>query len=163
MKDVIILIVDDDKNVCDYLKRLLSSLGCQIEVAYSMADGLKLMAMLKPMPSFIFLDLNFTSENLRAETTINYIERFHRINPQAAVIVITGLLDDKIKQMANALGAAFVEKPDIRSQEDAWKSIEEAIELGKKLGQKPYEVTMRMLKRIGELRQAEQINKVVKE
>jgi ActR/RegA family two-component response regulator len=153
MKDIIILIIDDDKNICDYLKRLLESLNCRIEVAYKLSDGLALMRELTPTPSFVFLDLHFTKENLRAEATINCIEKFHEINPQASIIVITGLLDEKIKQMANALGAAFLQKPDLRSQEDAWRSIEEAIRLGEQSGQQPYEITSRMIQRITELRQ----------
>lgn len=145
------MIVDDDKNICDYLKRLLDSLGCQIEVAYSLADGLRLMAELTPSPSFVFLDLNFP--DARAEQTLQSIPKFHAINPRASIIVVTGLLDEKIHQMTTALGAVFRQKPDLRSQEDVWKSIEEAIRRGGQSGDEPYEVTTKMIRRITELRQ----------
>lgn len=150
MKTVVILIVDDDKNVCDYLKKLLSSLDCTIEVAYSLGEGLKLMQRLTPTPSFVFLDLHFPGSD--AQDTLESVGRFYAINPKASIIVITGLIDEKIQQMANALGAAFRQKPTLRSQEDVWKSLEEAIELGKKHGVEPYEVTTQVLSKISELR-----------
>lgn len=151
MNEIVILIIDDDKNICDYLKRLLQSLGCQIEVAYSLSDGLRLMAEITPSPSFVFLDLHFP--DARAYQTIESIPKFHAINPRASIIVITGLLDEKIQQMATALGAVFRQKPDLRSQEDIWKSIEEAIRLGEANGQAPLEVTTKMIQKITELRQ----------
>lgn len=151
MKEIVILIVDDDKNICNYLKKLLDSLGCQIEVAYSLAEGLRLMGELIPCPSFVFLDLNFP--DARAEQTLNSIAKFHAINPKASIIIITGLLDEKIQQMATTLGAVFKQKPNLRSQEDLWKSIEEAIRLGKENGIEPYETTTKLLKRIAELRE----------
>lgn len=153
MKDIIILIVDDDKNLCEYLAKLLTPLECQIEVAYSLADGLRLMESLNPTPSFVFLDLHFTKENIRASETLHHIQRFYSINPRASIVIITGLLDEKIQQMANALGAAFRQKPDLRSQRDVWESIKEAIRLGEQRGEKPYETTTRMLRRITELTQ----------
>lgn len=151
MKNVIILIVDDDKNICEYLKRRLSPLGCRIEVAYSLHEGLHLMETLNPSPSFIFLDLCFP--DARPATTLESIAKFHAINPKASIVIVTGLLDAKIQQMANTLGAAFRQKPDLRSQEDVWQSIEEAIKIGKENGIEPYEITTNVLARIAELRQ----------
>lgn len=150
MKNVIILIVDDDVNICTYISRMLSALECRIEVAYTLEDGIRLMESLEPVPGFIFLDLRFPDAT--AEETLQSINKFHAINPKASVVIITGMADDKIKQMANTLGAAFRNKPDLRSQEDLWKSMEEAIKIGEANGVEPYEVTSKILRRITELR-----------
>lgn len=156
MNSIIILIVDDDENLCNYLKKFLIVLGCQIEIALTLADGLRLMETLKPTPSFIFLDLHFpetlNNPKVTAEEALASIQKFYAINPQASIVVITGLLDDKVQQMANTLGAAFRQKPSLRSQEDVLKSLEDAIEQAKKIGIQPYEVTTKLLTRINELR-----------
>lgn len=154
MKEVVILIVDDDRNICIAFSRMLDALGCTIEVAYSLADGIRLMAELVPMPSFVFLDLNFPDS--RGEDTIRSIPRFHEINPRASIIIITGLIDSKLQQMANTMGASFRGKPDLRSQEDIWRALEEAIEIARQHGIEPYEVTSKVLFRISELRTANQ-------
>lgn len=157
MNDIIILIIDDDQNICDYLKRRLESLGCTIEVAYTLTEGLSLMAEIKPPPSFVFLDLHFprtvNSPEVRAQDTLACIPKFHEINPKVSVVIITGLINEKIQQMANTLGAAFRQKPDLHTQEDVWKSIEEAIKLGEEHGIEPYETTTKILARITELRE----------
>lgn len=150
MNRIVILIVDDDHNICEFLMRLLKPLGCTLEIAYTLADGLARMERI-PNPSFIFLDLNLPDST--PENTINSIPRFRQFNPRCAISVITGMRDEKIQQMATAIGAhSFRQKTDLRSQEDALNLIEETIKAGETQGIEPYEVTTMMLERVHQIR-----------
>jgi CheY-like chemotaxis protein len=149
MKDIIILIVEDDPIMCERIQSWLKPLGTSLIIVHTLQDAFVAMEAIPP-PQFIFLDLNLPDS--QREKTVNAITIFRSYNPKCSIGVLTGLRDDKIQQMATTLGAAFRDKTEVRSQEEAWKLIEEMVHVAELNGLQPYEATTKILARINQVR-----------
>jgi CheY-like chemotaxis protein len=156
MHRIVILIVDDDAGIRLAFSTVLAKIGCKIEVCTNPNGALGRMNE-EPKPSFIFLDLNFVANAdwpaVTPEETLTFIPKFREANPKAVIVIITGLVDEKIQQMSTTLGAdAFRQKTDLSKLEDFTATLEEAIEAARKKGIEPFEVTTKMIARIAELK-----------
>jgi len=114
---MIVLIVEDEKNVTQVWKEFLEEIG-EVRVAYDPEEGLRLMAQ-PPYPEVVLLDLSFPTS--RADQTLSlYLPRFRAINPEATIVIITGNTEDAIMQLSKQLGADFFgKKPENSSSQSA--------------------------------------------
>jgi CheY-like chemotaxis protein len=92
-----ILVVDDERLVCDLLKTVLSNHGHQVLTAFNGKQGVELFR--QRMPHFTLLDLRMPEKS-----GIEVLKEIRQINPEAAVMIMTGWGSDDLESQARALG-----------------------------------------------------------
>jgi len=92
-----ILVVDDERLICDLLQAVLSRHGHEVLTASSGREGLELFK--KHRPRFTLLDLRMPEMN-----GIEVLKRILAIDPQAAVMILTAWGSDALEQQARQLG-----------------------------------------------------------
>lgn len=92
-----ILVVDDERMVCDLLRAVVSRYGHEVLTATSGREGVALFEQQRPR--ITLLDLHLPGMN-----GIDVLKRIRAINPQAAVIVLTGRSTDELENQARELG-----------------------------------------------------------
>ena len=104
----LIAIVDDDVEVCRSMKRLVAAFGLQ---AYTFTSGEDFLDLLNTTPSFkpdcVILDVQMPGMNgLTVQLQLG------RTRPGTPVIFVSGSLDRKVSEEAQAAGAlVFFHKP----------------------------------------------------
>lgn len=118
-----ILIIDDERLVCDLLKAVLSHRGHDVLIASSGQQGVTLFQ--QRLPHFTLLDLRMPGMN-----GIEVLKQIRQINPEAAVIVLTASGPDDFENQARALGVTeFLNKG--RSLETLASAMPHALESGR--------------------------------
>ena len=110
-----ILIIDDEKDLCQLLGDTLSSSGYNVECANTKREA---MSSLKSrLPDLVFLDLKLPDgDGLRLLSCIK------KINPGTTVNIISAYGTEEVRDEARKLGAyGFIDKP--FSEEDILRSI----------------------------------------
>jgi CheY-like chemotaxis protein len=98
-----VLIVDDEKNVCESLAKVLRNEGYEALVA---ADGFVAFELYKQrLPDLVLLDLNMPRQNGWAT-----LEKISKFNPLTPVIIITGRPGQSELAAASRV-QALMEKP----------------------------------------------------
>ena len=118
-----ILIIDDEKDLCQLLGDTLSSSGYNVESANTRREA---MSRLKSRPpDMVFLDLKLPDgDGLRLLSCIK------KINPSTAVNIISAYGSEEVRDEARKLGAyGFIDKP--FSEEAILKSIGELRKMGR--------------------------------
>ena len=92
-----ILIVDDERLICDLLRAVLSRHGHEVLTASDGREGLELFK--KHRPHFTLLDLRMPEMN-----GIEVLKQLRAIDPQAAVMILTAWGSDALEQQARQLG-----------------------------------------------------------
>ncbi len=92
-----ILVIDDERLVCDLLKAVLSYRGHDVLTASSGRQGVTLFR--QRLPHFTLLDLRMPEMN-----GIEVLKQIRQINPEAAVMILTAWGSDDIESQARALG-----------------------------------------------------------
>jgi len=94
-----VLLVDDHPGMAKALGRVLSF---ECDVVGVVADGSEVAdAAARLQPVVIVADLNLPNVS-----GLDVCRRIRRDNPRARVIVITGMLDDEVREQALAAGAS---------------------------------------------------------
>ena len=117
-----ILIIDDEKDLCQLLGDTLSSRGYNVESANTRR---KAMSSLKShSPDMVFLDLKLPDgDGLRLLSCIK------KINPSTAVNIISAYGTEEVRDKARKLGAyGFIDKP--FSEETILRNIRELRKMG---------------------------------
>ena len=117
-----ILIIDDEKDLCQLLGDTLSSHGYNIESANTRREA---MSSLKShSPDMVFLDLKLPDgDGLRLLSCIK------KINPSTAVNIISAYGTEEVRDKARKLGAyGFIDKP--FSEETILRNIRELRKVG---------------------------------
>ena len=117
-----ILIIDDEKDLCQLLGDTLSSHGYNVESANTRR---KAMSSLKSRsPDLVFLDLKLPdSDGLRLLSCIK------KINPSTAVNIISAYGSEEVRDKARKLGTyGFIDKP--FSEETILRNIRELRKVG---------------------------------
>lgn len=149
MKNVKVLIVDDDPGIRIIIPRMLAALGPTVLTAESMAEALEIMQQ-EPPPDFIFMDLGLPDTDSK-EATLQRLEELKKFNPSAPVVVFTGSNDKKLEQVAATVGAdAFRRKTEMTSQRDLWLAMKEAIGVHVSHGSTPSEAMTKILTAIAD-------------
>ena len=92
-----ILVVDDERMVCDLLRAVLSRHGHEVLIATSGCEGLELFQ--KRQPRFTLLDLRMPGMN-----GIEVLTSIRALDPKAAVIVLTGAGTTDLENQARQMG-----------------------------------------------------------
>jgi len=92
-----ILVVDDERLICDLLQAVLSRHGHEVLTASSGRECLELFK--KHRPRFTLLDLRMPEMN-----GIEVLKRIRAIDPQAAVMILTAWGSDALEKQARQLG-----------------------------------------------------------
>lgn len=100
-----ILIIDDDKALCQSLKILLQGKDNEVAVVHTIKDGLDKSEISKP--AIILLDMHLPDDD-----GIETIPDFLHISPLSVLIIMTGDPDNMAATRAMALGAFdYLRKP----------------------------------------------------
>ncbi len=92
-----ILIVDDERVLCDLLKMVLESYGHEVLTAYSGREGLDLFAQHRPQ--FTLLDLRMPEMD-----GLEVLRQMRTTDPQAVVMMLTAWGSDALEKQACQLG-----------------------------------------------------------
>jgi len=100
-----ILVVDDEPDFCEALRDFLGSKGFEVAIALSGEEALP--AYMQEKPDVVLLDIQMPGmdglETLRA---------LKAIDPEAAVIMLTTIVDEPLAKQARAKGALeYITKP----------------------------------------------------
>ena len=93
-----ILVVDDERLICDLLQIALSSHGHEVVVAANGPEALKLFV--ERRPRLIVVDICMPGID-----GIELLKQIHWMDPRAAVMVLTGAESNNLKNYAMELGA----------------------------------------------------------
>lgn len=101
----LILIIDDDKDLCKVLSTFLKKKEYEVEVAHTGEDGLKILRERE-------FDLVLCDYRLPDMTGVETLRKIKVINPKAAVVIITGYSDVRTAVETFKYGASdYVTKP----------------------------------------------------
>jgi len=92
-----ILVIDDERLLCDLLQEMLERHGHEVFTAYSGSEGVACHK--EHRPRFTILDLH-----LPDMPGIEVLKRIRENDPKAAVLILTGAASDKLEQEAQELG-----------------------------------------------------------
>lgn len=108
MRERSVLIVDDDAGAAEAFEPMLTSAGFCVRLAYTAATGFHEIEL--DRPSAIVLDLHLGS--MDGLEFLRHVRSTPR-NEEIPVAVVTGdyLVDDRVSQELNALGATLFFKP----------------------------------------------------
>ena len=144
-----VLIVEDDTNMADALRACIEPVAREIRIAHELPSALGLMGE-KPHPNLVLLDLRLPGST--AENTLQHIETFKEINPEALVFAVTGMPDPSLPALAQSLGAdAFVSKKELVSQRDLLRVIQENLAMRRDTKEPAYKSSVTLLERIAQL------------
>jgi DNA-binding NtrC family response regulator len=103
-----ILIVDDDKYLCQSLSYVLKDEGYHV---YTTHDGKSAIDLIKKRKyDLMVLDYNLSS--LQNMTGLGVLEKVHEINPRMKAVMISAYGDNKLKKRAKDMGVnGFIDKP----------------------------------------------------
>ena len=93
-----ILVVDDERLICDLLQIVLSSHGHEVVIAANGRDALKLFVERRPR-------LTLVDICMPGIDGIELLKQINWMDPHAAVVVLTGLESNALKKYAMELGA----------------------------------------------------------
>jgi CheY-like chemotaxis protein len=100
-----ILCLDDSKDSCDLLSFVLSEAGFEIEVAYTVAEGLKMAR--ENQFSLYMVDLSFADGD-----GFDLIDNLREIDSSTPIVVCSGDVRESTQERAKQAGAqAFFTKP----------------------------------------------------
>lgn len=115
-----VLVADDERDCCDYLRSYLSRHGCVVDIAY---DGRQAQDWLKTHKyDYIFVDCDMPELS-----GVEIIKTIDQLNPEARIIMISGyeLINERFSR--NLGVDAFLKKP------FTFEAVQEIIEnLGKR-------------------------------
>lgn len=93
-----ILVVDDEPAFCDLVKWLLKSHGHEVLIAYNGHDALA--SYMQCRPHFTMLDLRMPDMD-----GLEVLQKIRAVDPNAAVMILTGWGTDQLEEQARRLGA----------------------------------------------------------
>ena len=102
-----ILVVDDEKSVCRFVSRALTSDGYKVDTAYSAATALE------KFDAGETFDLVVSDVRMPSLSGPRFVEQLRRMGSDAKVLYLTGYNDQLFSERHNALWAdeAFLDKP----------------------------------------------------
>lgn len=96
-----ILVVDDERTICDLLQRVFTHHGYEVLTASGGREALELFQQHRPQ--VILLDLHMPEMD-----GITVLQHIRAIDPQAVVMILTGWLEEGLEHQARALGVGGI-------------------------------------------------------
>ena len=119
----VILVIDDDKDICLTLSKFLIKYGYSVEVAYKGEDGLRIIRN-------NHVDLVLCDYRLPDYTGVELLQKIKILSPLVAVVIITGYSDVRTAVETFKYGASdYVTKP--LFPDELLVTIKEALEKNK--------------------------------
>ena len=110
-KEKKLLIIDDEKDICDFEKTYFAKKGFNVFTAYTGETGINLAKAKKPDAAIIDIHLS------KGISGIETLQRIHLTQPQCQCIMVTWD-EEKAKEAKNLGAAGYVIKPnDIKELE----------------------------------------------
>lgn len=110
------LIVDDERDICECLQDFFSARGFSVVSAFSGEEALERLGT--DAADVILLDIL-----LPGLTGLEVLKRVKEVAPHSRVIMVTGIDEDDIRRQARRFGAeAYITKP-FDFADPAWSSI----------------------------------------
>lgn len=101
-----ILVVDDEMDVCNFVKSFFEARGFRVIAALNGDEAMS--KLLQEKPEIVMLDIKMRYES----EGIEYLPKIKERLPSVKVIVITAVQDDDVIQKAKLLGADdYITKP----------------------------------------------------
>lgn len=101
-----VLIVDDEEDICDFLKQMLENMGLEVENAMLGEDALQMVY--EQNWNLAIVDLKLTS----SVTGLHVIKALRDKDPETIVVAMSGYIDVGLRQEAEKLRVSdFLEKP----------------------------------------------------
>lgn len=113
-----ILVINDEKEMLDQIKRWLDIAGFGVRCTLTAEDGIKLFS--DNQFDLVLLDYNLKAENVGARTAKTFIPQFRELNPKVP-IVISSATEPKLNK--EELGVAAV----LILQQTIWKNLSNLI------------------------------------
>jgi two-component system response regulator YesN len=99
-----VMIVDDDNDVHEYLKRIIDWDGLELQIVCEALDGITALELFnKYHPKIIFMDICIS--NIPGISGLDLTREFRKLDPSVKVIIITGYTDFEYAKEAISLGA----------------------------------------------------------
>jgi len=93
-----VLVVDDEKNICDLLQQAMEHAGCSVQTA---CDGRQAVELVKKSRfDAIFLDIKMPGMN-----GVEVLKRLRETQPEAAFVMITGYATSELVDESLSSGA----------------------------------------------------------
>jgi CheY-like chemotaxis protein len=145
-----ILLVEDQPEQAFIWGRELDPLGAEIRMATTIASAIE-MAKRLPPPDLIILDVKMPDAPGDRYSLVA-IADFKRIYPDVIVIVTTGWPEERIRNLAQELGAdGFQDKRDMDSQVKLFRALQECIQSRKLLGKQLTDCQTELAQKIAEI------------
>ncbi len=110
------LIVDDERDICDCLEQFFASKGFSVVSAFSGEEALELLA--QGQTDVVLLDIL-----LPGLSGIEVLRRAKELDPRVRVVIVTGLDQTDLRVQAHQYGAAaYVTKP-FDFSETTWAAV----------------------------------------
>jgi two-component system nitrogen regulation response regulator NtrX len=110
MRNELILVIDDEKNICRSMEIILSSEGYRVKIAGSAKEGVE--SFQKNKPGVVFLDVKLPDKD-----GLDLLKEIKETYPQTEVIMISGHATLSMAVEATKSGAYdFLEKPLIKEK-----------------------------------------------
>ncbi len=101
-----VLVVDDEEDICDYLKRVLENMGLEVTFTLLGEDALKWIE--KTVWDMAIVDLKLSSR----VSGLHVIKALRDKSQHTVVVAMSGYIDAGLRQEAERLGVSdFLEKP----------------------------------------------------
>ncbi|MCM8775031.1 MAG: response regulator [Candidatus Omnitrophica bacterium] len=101
------LVVDDEEDICDFLKHMLEDLGFETEYVLAGEEALRLIQAKEWQ--LVLVDLKLPS----GVTGLHLIDAIRRQWPKTVIAAMSGYVDVGLRQETEKLGVHdFLEKPD---------------------------------------------------
>jgi response regulator RpfG family c-di-GMP phosphodiesterase len=97
-----VLIVEDDPNVAELLRRCIYPIATEVKISITMHDA---MSVIQSVNDFDVVTLDAGLPDSRALTTLTKISEIKQYNPNTLVVVVTGMVGTEIERAAMASGA----------------------------------------------------------
>lgn len=100
-----ILVVDDEKAICEILEEFLSLFGHSVTSANSGADAIEVVR--RASPDVVFLDIR-----MPGMSGLDVLKEIKALDSSVRVIMISAFGDEETESMARELGAdGYIQKP----------------------------------------------------
>ena len=100
-----ILVVDDEVDVCDFVKHFFAERNFQVFTALGGAEALRVLRMTKP--NIILLDIKMKNMD-----GIETLKKIREIDKKVKVVMVTAIADQDKMDLARKLGASeYITKP----------------------------------------------------